>query len=78
MKRQQLPQVTFDIPVIYIRALSDRLISTKKSQEVANVFNRVEFIEIEGPHFILQAKPREAALLVTETVSSIINNDRYS
>jgi len=70
MKRQQLPQVTFDIPVIYIRALSDRLISTKKSQEVANVFNRVEFIEIEGPHFILQAKPKETAEFIQSLIQS--------
>lgn len=70
MKSQQLPQVTFDTPVIYIRALSDRLISTKKSQEVANVFNRVEFIEIEGPHFILQAKPKETAELIQSLIHS--------
>jgi len=78
MKRQQLPQVTFNIPAIYIQALSDRLISPKKSQEVAYVFKHVEFVDIEGPHFILQAKPRLAARLVTEAVSSIINNNRYS
>jgi len=78
MKRQQLPQVTFNIPAIYIQALSDRLISPKKSQEVAYVFKHVEFVDIEGPHFILQAKPRVAARLVTEAVSSIINHNRYS
>jgi len=70
MKRQQLPQVSFNIPAIYIRALSDRLISSKKSQEVAYVFKHVEFVEIEGPHFILQAKPREAALLVNKLIQS--------
>lgn len=70
MKRQQLPEITFDIPAIYIRSLSDRLISPKKSQEVANVFSHIEFVEIEGPHFILQAKPREAALLVNNLIQS--------
>ena len=70
MKRQQLPQVTFNIPAIYIQALSDRLISPKKSQEVAYVFKHVEFVEIKGPHFILQAKPREAALLVNKLIQS--------
>lgn len=78
MKKQLLPQATFNIPAIYIQALSDRLISLKKSQEVAYVFKHVEYVEIEGPHFILQAKPREAARLVTEAVSSINNNNRYS
>jgi hypothetical protein len=70
MSHQRHTRMTFDIPVIYIRALSDRLISPKKSQEVANVFNRVEFIEIEGPHFILQAKPKETAELIQSLIQS--------
>jgi pimeloyl-ACP methyl ester carboxylesterase len=70
MKKQQIPQITFDIPAIYIRALSDRLISPKKSQEVANVFKQVEFVEIEGPHFILQAKPKETAELIQSLLQS--------
>jgi len=78
MKVLQLPEMTFDIPTIYIRALSDRLISPKKSQEVANVFNHIEFVEIEGPHFILQAQPKESARLVTEAISLILKDSRYS
>lgn len=78
MKVLQLPEMTFDIPTIYIRALSDRLISPNKSQEVANVFNHIEFVEIEGPHFILQAQPKESARLVTEAISLILKDSRYS
>ncbi|WP_156115676.1 hypothetical protein [Colwellia psychrerythraea] len=70
MSKQRLPEITFDIPSIYIRALSDRLISPMKSHEVSNVFNNIEFLEIEGPHFILQAKPREVALLVNKLIQS--------
>jgi alpha-beta hydrolase superfamily lysophospholipase len=70
MKRQQLPQVTFNIPTIYIRALSDRLISPEKSQEVAYVFKHVEFVEIKGPHFILQAKPKKAAELIQRLIQA--------
>lgn len=70
MKRQQLPEITFDIPLIYIRALSDRLISPNKSQEVAYVFKHVEFVEMEGPHFILQAKPKETAALIQSLIQS--------
>ncbi len=77
MSQQQLPQITFDIPAIYIRALSDRLISAKKSQEVINVFNHIKFVEIEGPHFILQAQPKESARLVTEAISLILKDNRY-
>lgn len=70
LKRLQLPETTFDIPTIYIRALSDRLISTKKSQEVAHVFNHIEFVELEGPHFILQAKPKETAALIQSLIKT--------
>ncbi len=78
MKRQQLPQITFDIPAIYVQALSDRLIPSQKSREFSKVFTNIKYIEIEGPHFILQAQPKEAAQLVTVAVSSIINNRRHS
>lgn len=77
MSHQQLPQITFDIPAIYIRALSDRLVSAKKSQEVANVFNHIEFVQIEGPHFILQAQPKESAQVVNEAISLILKDSRY-
>lgn len=70
IRRQKLPLITFDIPVIYIQALSDRLIPLKKSQEVANVFNNIEFVKIEGPHFILQTNPKKSALLINKLIQT--------
>jgi alpha-beta hydrolase superfamily lysophospholipase len=78
MRQQRLPTTTFNIPIIYIQALSDRLISSKKGREFTKVFSNIKYIEIEGLHFILQAQPKESARLVTEAMSLILKDSRYS
>jgi pimeloyl-ACP methyl ester carboxylesterase len=78
MSQQRLPITTSDIPSIYIRALSDRLIPSQKGREFTKVFSNIKYIEIEGPHFILQAQPKESARLVTEAISLILKDCRYS
>jgi pimeloyl-ACP methyl ester carboxylesterase len=70
MRKQQLPITSFDIPTLYIQALSDRLISSHKALEVRKVFTNTEYKEIKGPHFILQTKPKESALLVNKFIQS--------
>jgi len=70
MSQQQLPATTFDIPVIYIQAKNDRLISDEKSREFSLVFTNIKYINIEGPHFILQAKPKESASLVAQLIKA--------
>jgi alpha-beta hydrolase superfamily lysophospholipase len=78
MSQQRLPITTSDIPSIYIKALSDRLITSQKGREFTKVFSNIKYIEIEGPHFILQAQPKESARLVTEAISLILKDCRYS
>jgi pimeloyl-ACP methyl ester carboxylesterase len=78
MSQQRLPITTSDIPSIYIRALSDRLIPSQKGREFTKVFSNIKYIEIEGPHFILQAQPKESARLVTEVMPMILKDCRYS
>ena len=78
MTHQRLPEMTFGIPAIYIRALSDRLISSQKGREFNKVFIDIEYITIEGPHFILQAKPKECSRLITEAISSLLSKGRHS
>lgn len=73
MSQQRLPLTTFDIPSVYIRACSDKLISAKKSRELSNIFRNTRYIEVDGPHFLLQAKPKESAQLMTQAISLIIN-----
>lgn len=78
MSKQKLPQITFDIPAIYIQALSDRLISSQKGQEFTKAFTNIKYLEIEGPHFILQAQPKESARLITSAISLFLKDSRYS
>ena len=78
MRKQRLPASTFDIPSIYIQALSDRLITSHKGREFTKVFTDIEYMEIDGPHFILQARPKESARLITEAISSILTKSRHS
>lgn len=66
MSKQQRPTETFDIPVVYIQARSDRLISPEKGQEFSMAFNNIKYIAVDGPHFLLQAQPKALALLVTK------------
>lgn len=70
MQRQELPNTVFDIPVIYIQAKNDRLLPDIKRKAFSHIFNNIKNIEIEGPHFILQTKPKEAALLVTKFIQA--------
>lgn len=72
MSQQTLPSETFDVPTIYIQALSDRLISPRKSRELRTVFRNIEYIKIDGPHFLLQAKPKESSQAVAKAAVLII------
>lgn len=78
MNLQKLPLTTFDVPTVYIQALSDRLISPRKSRELGTVFKNIEYIEIDGPHFLLQAKPKESSQAVAKANVLIMNHQGYS
>lgn len=73
MSHQALPRETFDIPVAYIQANSDKLVSSDKSRELSKVFKNIEYFEIDGPHFILQSKPKESAQMVSQAIQSLVN-----
>lgn len=77
MCHQRLPSEKFDISVVYIQAKSDRLISSQKSRELRKIFETIKYVEIDGPHFILQAKPQESSLLVEEAIKLILNQGQY-
>jgi len=78
MSQQSLPLATLDVPTVYIQALSDKLITPRKSRELSNVFKNIEYIEIDGPHFLLQAKPKESSQAVAKATVLIMNHQRNS
>jgi pimeloyl-[acyl-carrier protein] methyl ester esterase len=53
-----------DAPMLYLRASKDRIVSRSMSEVMLRQQPKMKIVEIEGPHFLLQAKPREAAIAI--------------
>jgi pimeloyl-ACP methyl ester carboxylesterase len=53
-----LPKI--DLPVLYLRAAEDRLVP-RSAGAALMMAPQIRLIDIEGPHFLLQARPSAAA-----------------
>jgi pimeloyl-ACP methyl ester carboxylesterase len=53
-----------DAPIIYLRAANDRVVPRHASDLIGTLLPSVKFLELEAPHFMLQAKPVECAACV--------------
>ena len=62
-----------DLPAAYIQALSDRLVPAGKIVEFKSRFENLTIQPIEGPHFILQSKPAECAVAISELVQLLLS-----
>ena len=62
-----------DLPAAYIQALSDRLVPAVKADEFNDRFKNLTIRSIEGPHFILQSKPAESAIAISELVRVLLS-----
>lgn len=49
------------VPVLYLRAKYDRVVPRFASELIARHLPRLKVVELDGPHFMLQAKPAESA-----------------
>lgn len=58
-------------PVLYLRATDDRIIPASYSREVMRGLRNIRAKDIEGPHLLLQARPRECAAAITSFVSEL-------
>jgi pimeloyl-ACP methyl ester carboxylesterase len=58
------------VPILYLRASEDRLVPRSGSYALA-AMPHVRFVEIEGPHFLLQANPSTAAAYVQEFLREV-------
>jgi pimeloyl-ACP methyl ester carboxylesterase len=57
--REQLRHLA--VPLLYLRATEDRVVPSRAGDEVAACARNARFIEIDGPHFLLQTQPEECA-----------------
>lgn len=55
-----------DIPMLYLRPTHDRLVSQEAAIAIKNVVPSLEVTEVAGPHFILQAQPKQCADVITK------------
>lgn len=66
--RPLLPRIA--TPVLYLRASNDRIVSARHSRELTSLLPKVQVTEIEGPHLLLQARPRECAAAITAFIQA--------
>jgi len=52
------------VPVLYLRAEHDRVVPRSAFDLIARLLPKVYLVELQGPHFLLQAKPIESAAQV--------------
>jgi pimeloyl-ACP methyl ester carboxylesterase len=52
-------------PVLYLRASRDRIVSERLSRDLTSQLRNVSITEIDGPHLLLQTRPRECAAAIT-------------
>ena len=62
-----------NVPVLYLRASHDRLVPQTASKLVAQLCPHAEVVQLEAPHFLLQAVPSEAARIVAAFVREVEN-----
>jgi len=62
-----------DVPILDLRAKRDGIVPNRSGQAIRTLGRRVEAVDIEGPHFLLQAKPSEAAKIISDFVRTVAN-----
>jgi pimeloyl-[acyl-carrier protein] methyl ester esterase len=60
-------------PTLYLRASRDRIVGRRLGQRLINGLKSVEVKEIDGPHLLLQARPRECAAAIREFVDACVS-----
>lgn len=54
------------LPILYIRALQDRLVHKRDLTWLQHRFPHIRICEVDSPHFVLQARPQQSARLILE------------
>jgi pimeloyl-ACP methyl ester carboxylesterase len=59
------------VPGIYLRATEDRLVPRSAAAAFTSLGSKVRVVDIEAPHFLLQANPTAAALAIREFMREV-------
>jgi pimeloyl-ACP methyl ester carboxylesterase len=53
-----------DVPILYLRATRDRIVSETDARMMQERLPRINRIDIDGPHLLLQTRPQQCANLI--------------
>lgn len=70
-KRRSFGTLPRDVPAFYIKASADRLVPASCASWFQQHFKRCEVEEVRGPHFVLQANPRDSAAVITKALRAV-------
>ncbi|HMD72311.1 MAG TPA: alpha/beta fold hydrolase [Steroidobacteraceae bacterium] len=59
------------VPMLVICARNDRLVGQRCAREILESAPHAEFVALEGPHLLLQTRPRECADLVARFIGKL-------
>jgi pimeloyl-[acyl-carrier protein] methyl ester esterase len=59
------------VPVLYLRSSQDRIVPRSCSEAIVRGAPQTRIVEINGPHFLLQAAPAEAAKAVRDFLETL-------
>jgi pimeloyl-ACP methyl ester carboxylesterase len=62
------------VPVLYLRASQDRIVPLAASELITKFCSHSKMIELETPHFLLQAAPLDAARVVSGFMREVENS----
>ena len=65
-----------DVPILYLRATHDRVVPAGAGELIKRVKSETRLVDVDGPHFLLQAAPLEAGRLVAEFIGDVATLNR--
>jgi alpha-beta hydrolase superfamily lysophospholipase len=72
------PATKFQIPAVYIQAKDDRVLGSGCRNEIMRFFAAKQVL-VDGPHFLLQANPKQGAKTIGEALNTIqVGSDQLS
>jgi pimeloyl-[acyl-carrier protein] methyl ester esterase len=67
-----------NLPTLYLRATEDRLVPSRAAKRFLRLAQHGRIVDIEGPHFLLQAKPEAAAQEIRKFIGDLTANNASS
>jgi pimeloyl-[acyl-carrier protein] methyl ester esterase len=59
------------VPILYLQATDDMLVPKKSGAAIQRIRPGVSIVELEGPHFLLQANPKQAAFHINKFLADV-------